>query len=214
MIRAIIFDLDGTLVDAYPGIHQSLNETLRELQLPEVDLHTVKRRVGRGVVNLMQRSVPEDLFEKGLELFHSSYDRTHLSGTFLLPDVKETLELLDQRGILLAVASNKPTEFTRNIINHFALGALFQAIVGPTPEIPPKPDPPMLQHLLRVLKVSAQETLYVGDMVLDAETARNSEVWLALIPSGGHSREELEGLKPDFLLNRFGELIQIVNAEV
>lgn len=83
MLRAIIFDLDGTLVDAYPGIHQSLNEMLRELQLPEVDLQTVKRRVGRGVVNLMQQSVPSEMVDRALPLFRNSYDHTHLSGTFL-----------------------------------------------------------------------------------------------------------------------------------
>ena len=214
MIRAIIFDLDGTLVDAYPGIHESLNETLLSLGLPEVNLDTVKRRVGLGVVNLMQQSVPSSMVQQALQEFRASYDRTHLTGTLLLPDVPETLQQLQKWGILLAVASNKPVEFTRNILRHFSLNQYFGIVAGPTDEIRPKPDPSMLLHILARLGVEAKETLYVGDMTLDSETARNAGTHLALIATGGHSREELEKESPDYLLNRFADLTGILNPEV
>jgi phosphoglycolate phosphatase len=208
-IRAIIFDLDGTLVDAYPGIHQSLNESLRALNLPEVDLYTVKRRVGRGVRNLIQQSVPPTLVERGIELFRASYDKTHLSGTFLLPDVKETLTELHSRNIGMSVASNKPAEFTRNILRHFQIDSYFSMCAGPEGEIKTKPHPSMLLHLMESMKVSPYETIYVGDMTLDAETARNAGVRLALIPSGGHELEELRQENPDYLLERFSDLLRV-----
>ena len=214
MIRAIIFDLDGTLVDAYPGIQESLNETLNSLGLPEVNLETVKRRVGLGVVNLMQQSVPPSMVEKALQLFGSSYGRTHLTGTFLLPDVPQTLQQLQSRGILLAVASNKPVEFTLNILHNFGLDQYFAVIAGPTGEIRPKPHNSMLRHIFDRMKVGPKETLYVGDMTLDSHTARNAGTQLALIATGGHKREELESEKPDFLLNRFSDLIEILDPEV
>lgn len=214
MIRAIVFDLDGTLVDAYPGIHQSLNEMLAAFGLPPVDLNTVKRRVGRGVLHLIQDSVPMEKVQAGLELFRSSYERTHLSGTALLPDVRETLEGLRSLDIAMAVASNKPAEFTINILKHFHLYQYFASCSGPDASIRPKPHPSMVSHVLNILGVTSREALYVGDMTLDAETAKNAGVRFALIASGGHTNEELDASEPDYLLNRLSDLIAIVDAEI
>jgi len=210
MIKAIIFDLDGTLVDSYPGIHQSLNEMLRALNLPEVDLETVKRRVGRGIFNLMQESVPPDLVPRALELFRRSYDQTHLSGTSILPGVKETLEALKRRQIRMAIASNKPAEFTRNILKHLKIDSFFAAVAGPEGEIRPKPHPSMLDFLMKSMGVDPQETLYAGDMTLDSETARNAGATLALIATGGHTKEELESVRPDYLFSSMNELVKEV----
>ena len=210
MYRAVIFDLDGTLVDAYPGIHQSLNEMLRELQLPDVDLQTVKRRVGRGVVNLMQQSVPSEMVSRALELFRKSYDNTHLSGTFLLPEVREILEALRKRNISLGIASNKPADFTRNILKYLQIDEYFCCCSGPEGQIQPKPHPSMLQHMMHEMGVSPEETLYVGDMTLDSETAKNAGVRLALIGTGGHSKEELRESRPDYFLESLGDLVEII----
>ena len=214
MIRAIIFDLDGTIVDAYPGLHESLNEMLRLLHLPEVDIQTVKRRVGLGVLNLMEQSVPSHLVQRALELFRASYERTHIHGTSVLPDVVDTLRALVKRGILLAVASNKPPDFTRNILRHFDLNDYFKICAGPEGEILAKPHPSMLDSVMQKFQAAPAETLYVGDMSIDAETARNSGVRVALIATGGHALEELKKSSPDYLLNRFSDLIGIVDAEI
>jgi phosphoglycolate phosphatase len=213
MFKAIIFDLDGTLVDSYPGIHQSLNEMLRALELPEVDLETVKRRVGRGIFNLMQESVPLDLVPRALELFRSSYDQTHLSGTSLLPGVKQTLEELKKRQIRMAIASNKPAEFTRNILKYLKIDSFFAAVAGPEGEIRPKPHPSMLVFLMKSMRVHPQETLYVGDMTLDSEAARNAGTSLALIATGGHTKEELEAVQPDYLFSSMNELVNTVTSD-
>ena len=213
-IKAIVFDLDGTLVDAYPGIHQSLNETLRALGLPEVDLYTLKRRVGRGVINLIQQSVPPEKVKAALEMFRASYDLTHLSGTHVLPYTRETLQILREKRIGLGVASNKPAEFTQNILRHFGLDRYFAVCAGPDVTIRAKPHPSMMEFVLKNLGVTANETLYVGDMTLDAETARNAGVQLALIPTGGHSREELVECDPDYLLDRLTDVVGIIDSEV
>lgn len=203
---AVVFDLDGTLVDSYPAIHESLNHTLQAMGLPPLEIDSVKQMVGRGLENLMQQAVGPERWQEAVPLFRKSYDETHLRGTFLLPDVYSTLQELHLHRVKLAVASNKPAEYTKNILRHLRVDRFIQACAGPRDGIPPKPDPAMMQSLLSLLEVSADRTLYVGDMTLDVQTARNAGVRVALIPTGGQSFEDLLQAHPDYLLHHFSEL--------
>jgi len=205
--RALIFDLDGTLVDSYPGIQQSLNETLQQFGRPPVEIKTVKKMVGRGIENLMQQAIP-DHWRDAVPIFRKSYDETHLEGTFLFDDVISTLKILQSHEIPMSVASNKPPDFTRNILRHLKLDSYFVECFGPNSEIPPKPNPTMLQTAMVKMNSSVADTVYVGDMVLDAETARNARVRVALISTGGNSMEELREAKPDYLLMKFSDLTE------
>jgi HAD superfamily hydrolase (TIGR01509 family) len=183
---------------------------LRGLHFPEVDLQTVKRRVGRGLENLVRQSVGEEFLEKGIELFKASYDRTHLQGTFLLPGVPETLERLHKRGIKMAVASNKPVEFTKSILQHLNLEQYFDESIGPGDGVRPKPHPSMLRTLMGRMAVTTDETVYVGDMPLDAETATAASVELILIASGGYTIDELRPVQASYVLSSMNELEDIV----
>jgi phosphoglycolate phosphatase-like HAD superfamily hydrolase len=106
----------------------------------------------------------------------------------------------------LAVASNKPSDYTRSIVAHLKIDRFFSEVSGPGGAIQPKPDPSMLTSLMYKLEVTAAQTLYVGDMPLDAETAQNAGVSVALIPSGGGTFEELKTAKPDYLLQKISDL--------
>ena len=203
--KAIIFDLDGTLVDSYPGILESLNYVLNKLNRQTVNLAQVKKMVGRGIENLMRQAVGEDHIHEGIALFRQNYDHSHLSGTFLMPGVLETLPNLYER-FPLAVASNKPPDYTQSILKRLQIDHFFSQYSGPGGEMQPKPDPSMLSTLMDKFRVTAAETLYVGDMPLDAETARNAGVRVALIPGGGGTFEELKAANPDYLLERFSDL--------
>ncbi len=165
--------------------------------------------VGRGLENLIRDAIGEAHLKEGIALFKRSYDETHLRGTFILPEVKETLSVLHKNGILMAVASNKPSDYSKNILQHFEIARFFIACYGPDIVQHTKPHPAMLQGLIKVMETSPQETLYVGDMLLDSETARNAGVKVALIPTGGNSEEELQAIKPDFLLKNFSELTSL-----
>jgi phosphoglycolate phosphatase len=212
MIQAILFDLDGTLVDSYPAILESLNYTRGAFGLSDVDLADVKRMVGRGLENLIRTAIGEKDLASGMEVFRTSYDKTHMSGSFLLPGVFETLQTLQQHSIPMAVASNKPADYSKNILRHLGIDAFFVDCVGPEIVGKPKPDPAMLNYLLQRLQKSPGETLYVGDMILDAETARNAGVRLALVSTGGNSYEELMSLHPDYLLRSLSNFWETINA--
>lgn len=210
-IKAIIWDLDGTLVDSFPGIHESLNDVLRSFHLAEVDLDTVKRRVGRGVENLLRESVPEELIETGVSLFRASYEATHLNKTFLFPGVRDVLLNLQSSGIVMVVASNKPENFSRNILKHLQLEEFIEDCFGPDKEIKPKPHPSMLQAAMSRLGVRPEETLYVGDMLLDVETARNAGVRVALVATGAFTKGDLQTAQPSYLLDTLNDLLPLVS---
>lgn len=210
--KALIFDLDGTLVDSYDAIQESLNFTLEQLGYPRVTLDTVKKRVGRGLENLIRYSVSEEHLQQGIELFRKSYDETHLRGTYLLSGVQETLSTLYRKHLRMGVASNKPSDYSRNILRHLRVERYFIDCYGPDLVGSPKPDPSMLFALMREMQVEPAESLYVGDMTLDVESARNAGLHVAIVPTGSNTVEELSAANPDYLLENFRELISIVKA--
>jgi phosphoglycolate phosphatase len=208
--KTVIFDLDGTLIDSYVAIQESLNYVLEHFGQPKVDLATTKKMVGRGLENLMVQAVGEDRKEQAIALFRKSYDETVMRGTFLLPEVKDTIRELYEKGIKMAVASNKPSIYSRTILENFGLNPYFEACYGPDVVKQTKPHPAMLEGLMKELNADKKETLYVGDMVIDVETARNAGVPVALIATGGNSSEELRALNPDYFLETFVSLWLII----
>lgn len=209
MYTAAIFDLDGTLIDSYPGILESLNYALTSLGRPTIDLASVKKIVGKGLENLIHQAIGPEKLEEGKKLFRTRYDKAHITGTFLLPEVLETLTALLDKGIPMSVASNKPSEYTRNILRHLDLERFFTYSFGPEHVQKTKPDPAMLRELMQRMKVEPPEVLYIGDMFMDIQTARNAAVDVAVIPSGGNTRDELASGSPDYLLDRLTEVVAL-----
>jgi 2-phosphoglycolate phosphatase len=209
MYQAVIFDLDGTLIDSYPGILDSLNYALTSLGRSPVDLVAVKKMVGKGLDHLISHAIGVEKLEEGKRLFRDRYDQAHLSGTFLLPDAVQTLSALQSKGIRMSVASNKPSDYTRKILEHLNLQKFFTASFGPEQVKKTKPDPAMLQELMKRMNVEPAEVLYVGDMIMDIQTARNAGVAVAVIPSGGNSRDELASASPDYLLDDLEQLLSL-----
>jgi 2-phosphoglycolate phosphatase len=211
LFKTIIFDLDGTLIDSYAAIQESLNYVLEYFGQPKVDLATTKKMVGRGLENLMQQAVGDERKEQAIALFRKSYDETVMRGTFLLPEVAETIRNLYEKGIKMAVASNKPSIYSRTILENFDLNPYFEACYGPDISKQPKPHPAMLEGLMNELHADKSETLYVGDMLIDVETARNAGVALALIATGGNSSDELHSMNADYFLDSFGSLLLVIS---
>lgn len=207
---AILFDLDGTLVDSYPAILQSLNHTREAFGLTPVDLSDVKKLVGRGLENLIRVAIGEEHLEEAIEIFRKSYDETHLTGSLLLPGVKESLAKLKKQRVRLAVASNKPSEYSLNILKNLEIAKFFETCSGPETVGKPKPDPAMLEDLMHRLGSSTADTLYVGDMTLDVETARNAGVRLALVATGGSSYEDLVAASPDYIARDLPSLLPLI----
>ena len=208
--RAVLFDLDGTLVDSYDAIHESLNFARAAKGMAPFPYAEVRRMVGRGLESLIGDAMGPELVEEGVALFRGHYREVFLASTRLLPEAGETVRRLAGAGVALAVCSNKPGYFCRDILAHLGLGAYFAVVLGPEETSRPKPDPEMLATALARLGATAVEAVYVGDMPMDVTVARAAGVAVAVVATGSASRAELEVAHADWLLDSLAELPPIV----
>jgi HAD superfamily hydrolase (TIGR01509 family) len=208
-VRGVVFDLDGTLVDSYAAITLSVNsarEAFRLAPLPEKD---IRRRVGRGLEALMADVLGPDRAEAGVRIFRERYGEVYAGATTALPEARETLQELRSRGYRMAVASNKPARFGGPILEQLGMRGFVATVEGPDTAGATKPDPAMIERCLHALGVTRDEAVYVGDMVLDVETAARAGVRVLLVPGGSSERDDLlrTGAR---VLGSLGELLDLL----
>jgi phosphoglycolate phosphatase len=211
--RAVIFDLDGTLADSYQAITESVNFVRAGYNLPPLAEPEVRRHVGRGMLHLLGQLVPGADLNAAAVRYREHHASVLRSGTRLLPGVAQTLPTLKRAGLLLAVCSNKQGRFTRELLGILGLHELMSVVVGPEDAPRLKPAPDMLVAALARLGVPAAEALYVGDMVVDIETARAAGVTVWVVPTGSDDRASLLAARPDRLLESLEELSALVGAK-
>jgi 2-phosphoglycolate phosphatase len=212
LIRGIIFDFDGTLIDSYEPITESLNQVREAFGKPPLALGEVKGMVGHGLEHLIEAAIGADKVADGVRIFRERYATICESRTTILPQVRETLEELDRRTYQMAIATNKPSYFARDILKALDVEHLFVEVLGPNDVERPKPDPEMLEIIMSRLGLGSDETLYVGDMPLDIEVARNAGVSVYALPTGSASRDDLLARRPDRLLHKFSDLLVYLPA--
>jgi phosphoglycolate phosphatase len=209
--RAVLFDLDGTLVDSYAALADAVNYARREHGLADLDEVHVKALVGDGMEKLLQRAFETaDVPPTVREVFESRYDAICCERSRVLDDVETTLAELSALGVAMAVCTNKPTGFSKKILDFLKLSPHFRAIVGPDVAGARKPDP---QHVLRTLeetKCHPADALFVGDMPVDIEAARNSGIDVAVLTTGSSTYDQLRDAHPDHMLDRFSDLLEVV----
>jgi 2-phosphoglycolate phosphatase len=206
-IKGVIFDLDGTLVDSYQAIYLGFHHVYTQLNLTPLPFAEVKKVVGRGLSHTFRDLLGEELVSRALLLFRQKYEEVFREHTKLLPDVPEVLAELHRRKISLAVASNKLGKFSRAIFEHFQLQKYFAVIVGDGDVAQNKPDPEMIYFALDKMGLKKEEVIFVGDSVIDIQTAKNAGMKICAIPSGNTSKEDLEKAQPTVLLERLLDLL-------
>ena len=210
--RAVVFDLDGTLVDAYAAIHESLGVVLAAFGRPPVTRDETRRMVGHGLEMLVAKAVGEENVAEGVRLFRERYEKVGLEKTRLLPGADSVTRSLFERGIRLAIASNKPARFTRPLLDVLGLSGRFGFVGGPDDGFPPKPAPYMIFMALATLGVSGRDAVYVGDMPVDIATARAAQVPIIALPTGSATRKELEACSPDAIVENLEALLPLLLA--
>jgi phosphoglycolate phosphatase len=204
--RAVLFDFDGTLADSYPAITASVNHVRAAHGLPPLDEVEVRRHVGRGPSYLLTHTVPGGDPTADVARYRAHHPAVMRAGTRLLPGAAKAVAALIASGRSVGVCSNKPRAFTRDLLEYLGLAASIDLILGPEDVARPKPAPDMLLQALSRLELPAAETLYVGDMAVDIETARAAGVPVWVVATGSDDRATLERAQPDRLLRDLYEL--------
>ncbi len=213
-ITAALFDFDGTLADSFAAITSSTNHVRTSYGLPPLPEAEVRKYVGYGLANLMADLVPGAPVDEAVGRYRAHHAQVMVAETRLMPGVAETIPELARRGLRLGVCSNKRVEFTRELVRTLGLHEYFACVLGPDDVGQrPKPDPAMLLEGLTRLKVSANEAVYVGDMVVDVQTAKAAgvPVWLVSTDETGDLTSG-EGIGADRVLRSFTELLELLPA--
>ena len=209
--RAVLFDLDGTLVDSYNALAEAVNYARRQQGLEELSAVRIRDFVGDGLERLLQRAFNVSTVPRGVQAaFESRYDEICCEESKVLADVEATLAELQKLGVEMAVCTNKPTSFSRKILSFLNLAGYFRDIVGPDVAGARKPDAQHVLHTLQATDCAASEALFVGDMPIDVHAARNSGMDVAVVPTGSSSAEALRAAAPDHFLRRFSDLLAVV----
>jgi phosphoglycolate phosphatase len=208
--KIVIFDLDGTLVDAYRAVWLSLNVAFKKGGFPRVSFQTVKESVGWGERSLVKKFVPPDQVEETLKIYRASHRKALKQGVRFLPGAKKLLTHLRQRNFKIAIASNRKSEFCELILRTLKVRKQFDIVMCADKVKRPKPDGEMLKEILKWFKLKPSEALYVGDMTIDIQTGRDAKVRTIAIPTGSSKRSELIKEKPFKIIKKISEIQRLV----
>lgn len=216
MMKACIFDLDGTLTDTLESLTYSVGETLKEMGLPGITADECRRFVGNGARVLMERSLEaageEDggRINEGMEIYGRIFDANCTYHVTPYEGITDMLGKLREKNIQLAVLSNKPHQQTVKVVREIFGEDVFDYVQGQQEGIPRKPDPSGVLKLMEKMQVTREECLYAGDSEVDIRTGRNAGVRTIGVTWGFRTRETLLEAGAETIIDRPGELLQSV----
>jgi phosphoglycolate phosphatase len=211
VVRALIFDLDGTLIDSKLDLIHSVNAMLAQMKRPQLAAETISGYIGHGAPQLVARALggtaTEEELNHALKFFLSYYEEHKMDNTCAYPGVPETLAQLTQ--LPMAVLTNKPVRISVRILNSLGLANYFRVIYGGNSFESKKPDPFGANKILQELGVAAREALLVGDSQVDIQTARNAGTQAAAV-NYGFGVHDRTAHPADIYLERFADLADLV----
>lgn len=213
--KLVIFDLDGTLLDSVPDLAAAVDTMLLGLDRPSAGVERVRDWVGNGSLVLVRRALAGSIDhakvdEKEAELAHQAFLRAYSGGhelTTLYPGVTAFLDALQQRDVLMAVATNKPERFVAPLLEEKGLLGYFRWLVGGDTLSAQKPDPAALLWIMQQAGVSAAQTLFVGDSRNDVLAARAAGVKVIAVSYGYNHGRPIALENPDLLVDSLDVLI-------
>ena len=208
-INGIIFDLDGTLIEAYEAIYLGLDEAFRQSGKEIFLYRDLKNYLKADLEStLLQFFSPEEA-QKTIPIMRKKYAEVFIDHTHFLDGAKEVIEALHAQGVRMGIASNKFGRFSREALYHLGVSHYFNSVIGAGDVPRNKPFPDMLHASLKEMNLPPEEVIFVGDTLTDIEAGKEAGVDVYALPTGFHSREELSQEKPKRILKNLKELLRL-----
>jgi phosphoglycolate phosphatase len=222
-VRAVFFDLDGTLLDTIPDLAAAVNAMLADLGRPALPEASVRSYVGRGVANLIRRALADSLDAAeddalapvdALASFRKHYARENGKRTRLYPGVKEGLAAIRRMGLPMAVITNKAAMFVGPLLEMTGLAEFFDVVVGGGDLPKHKPDPMSLTWACGRLGVSPADVLFIGDSVNDFLAARAACCRIFLLPYGYNEGRDVRELDGDAIVPTIADAVPLIRKRI
>ncbi len=221
-IKAVMIDLDGTLLDTIPDLAAAANLMLAELQMPALPEATIRNFVGKGINNLIERTLTNsmdgkpdaDLFQRALPVYERSYKAVNGKHTTIYPGVKEGLDVLRAQGYPLACVTNKVERFTLPLLDYVHLSSYFVSVVAGDTLPQRKPDPAQLLHACRQMNVAPGEMLMIGDSINDAQAARAAGCPIFCVTYGYNEGHDVQSLDVDAIVASLVEATRLISKKI
>jgi len=212
-IQAMIFDLDGTLVDSLQDLAVSVNYALEQVALPIHSVESYRLRVGDGAVKMISRALPDsrqDLVQQVLQI-QQAYYREHICDfSKPYPGFPDALQTLKQHSIRLAILSNKPDSLTKMLVEKMFGSSTFDQVWGHQPKFAHKPDPASALALANTLNTPPSQIAFVGDTAMDIQTAIGAKMTPVAVTWGFRDRQELTQAGASLFADTPAELIPLI----
>ena len=213
-VRALIFDLDGTLIDSKLDLIRSVNAMLAEMGREMLHEDTISGYIGHGATQLIAKALgngaDEEERERALKFFLAHYEGHKLDSTCAYPGVVEALE--DLRPFPMAVLTNKPVRVSVRILEGLGLRTYFQAVYGGNSFETKKPDPLGAREILKELGAAPAEAMVIGDSEVDVQTARNAGTFAATV-NYGFGAHDRSAFPADVYLDRLTDLAPLLQSK-
>lgn len=206
-VRAVLFDLDGTLLDSIPDLSEACHRMMLELGRTPHDIEVIRTLVGKGMINLVRRCLSEHgtateaEMEVAVAAFQRHYAEVNGAATLLYDGVVPALQALRERGVAMACVTNKPSAFTGPLLARMGLADYFAVTVSGDTVAEKKPHPAPLHHACAQLGVGVDEALMIGDSANDAQAARAAGMPVLLVTYGYSEGISVDSIECDGLLS-------------
>lgn len=213
MYRHLIFDLDGTVADTLPSIALALNLTLKHFN--KNFTYTVEETrffVGHGTPYLIQKAFKNNIdnFDEVFDYYVRTQIKTHLDNATIFPGLKEKLQQLRDSGCTLYIATNKPAEVAPIVINKLYGDGFFKEIVAQKKDMPKKPDPYVINQIIKRYNLKPNECLYIGDSEVDLLSAKNAGIDACLVKYGYGHYDKINEALAKYIVNKPNDFQQFL----